>query len=89
MLVPTVQWRGDTVPRFELRGTYAAATRTVRWGLGTVGTKVSGTLSLTARIGATVPIGTTIVNQAQFSGALTFSPPAAAVTEHDLLRARA
>jgi hypothetical protein len=27
-----------------------------------------------------VPIGTTIVNQAQFSGALTFSPPAAAVT---------
>ena len=61
-------------------GTYTAGNRTVRWGLGTVGTNVSGTLSLTARVGATVPIGTTIVNQAQFSGALTFSPPAAAVT---------
>jgi hypothetical protein len=61
-------------------GTYTAANRTVRWRLGTVGTNVSGTLSLTARVGPTVPFGTAIVNQAQYSGALTFSPPAAAVT---------
>jgi extracellular elastinolytic metalloproteinase len=61
-------------------GTYTAATRTVRWGLGTVAVNGAGSLSLTARIGPTVPLGTTILNQAQFSGALTFSPPAAAVT---------
>jgi uncharacterized repeat protein (TIGR01451 family) len=61
-------------------GTYTAATRTVLWRLATVGVNTTGSLSLTARIGATVPIGTNVVNQAQFSGALTFSPPAAAVT---------
>ncbi|MCW2635834.1 MAG: peptidase fungalysin [Blastococcus sp.] len=61
-------------------GAYTATTRTVRWGLGTVGVNASGSLSLTAKIDATVPIGTIVLNQAQFSGALTFSPPAAAVT---------
>jgi extracellular elastinolytic metalloproteinase len=61
-------------------GTYTAANRTVRWGLGTVAVNGTGSRSFTATIGATVPIGTVVVNQAQFSGALTFSPPAAAVT---------
>ena len=61
-------------------GSYDAASRTVRWGLGTLGVNASGSVSVTAKIGATVPVGTLILNQAQFAGALTFSPPASATT---------
>ena len=67
--------------------TYTGTNRTVTWRLGTVAAGASGTVSLTARVGsdvATLP-PTVIVNQAQFSGALTFSPPAAAVTTVGLL----
>ncbi len=61
-------------------GTYDAKTRTVTWKLGTVAKLVTGQVTLTTRVPrATLP-GTTLLNQSQFAGALTFSPPAAAVT---------
>ncbi len=63
-----------------LDGSYNAATETVKWNLGTVGVGATGTVTLVTKIGSTVPAGTVILNQAQFAGALTFSPPAAATT---------
>jgi len=61
-------------------GTYNATTKTVKWNLGTVSVNFTGSVSLTAKIAAGTPIGTAILNQAQFAGALTFSPPTGATT---------
>ncbi len=61
-------------------GTYNATSKTVKWNLGTVAVNYTGSVSLTAKIAAGTPVGTAILNQAQFAGALTFSPPAAATT---------
>jgi hypothetical protein len=44
------------------------------------GVGATGTVSLVAKIASTVPIGTTILNQAQFTAAMTFAPPAGATT---------
>jgi uncharacterized repeat protein (TIGR01451 family) len=53
---------------------------TVRWRLGTVPVSVTDSVILRATVGRDADVGDLILNQAQFSGALTFSPPAAAVT---------
>jgi hypothetical protein len=39
-----------------------------------------GTRTVTARVRSTVPAGTQIVNQAEYTAILTMAPPAAAVT---------
>ncbi len=54
--------------------------RTVTWDVGTVAVNETDTISLTTRVRRTTAPGTVILNQAQFAGALTFSPPAAAAT---------
>ena len=61
-------------------GVYNAATRKVTWNLGIVPVG-TGTVTMTVRVPLLATLGTTIVNQAEFSGILTVSPPtAAAVT---------
>ncbi|MGB7926364.1 MAG: M36 family metallopeptidase [Pyrinomonadaceae bacterium] len=57
-------------------GVYNAATRKVTWNLGTVGLG-TGAVSLTVRVPLTATLGTAIVNQAEFTGVLTVSPPTA------------
>lgn len=61
-------------------GSYNATAKTVKWNLGTVSVNYTGTVSLTAKITLGTAVGTAILNQAQFAGALTFSPPTGALT---------
>jgi uncharacterized repeat protein (TIGR01451 family) len=65
--------------------TYNSTTRTVKWDLGTVPVNFTGTVKLTVRVPSSTPVGTVLLNQSQFAGQLTFSPPAAAVTTVGLL----
>jgi len=55
--------------------TYNSNTRTVKWDL----------VKLTVRVPSSTPLGAVLLNQSQFAGQLTFSPPAAAVTTVGLL----
>ena len=61
-------------------GVYNPATRQVIWNLGTVPVTYTGTVRVTVQVPATTSIGTTLVNQAQFTGDLTLSPPVASTT---------
>lgn len=61
-------------------GTYNATRRTVTWAPGTVEVNGKGSVSFAAKVAAGTAVGTVLVDQAQFSGALTYSAPAAAVT---------
>ena len=61
-------------------GSFNSSTRTVTWNLGKVLAGASGTVTLTVRVPAGTPTGTTIVNEANFSGYLTVSPPTAKAT---------
>lgn len=61
-------------------GTYSAAKRTVTWAPGTVEVNGKGSVSFVTKVTAGTAVGTALVDQAQFSGALTYSAPAAAVT---------
>jgi uncharacterized repeat protein (TIGR01451 family) len=65
--------------------TYNSNTRTVKWDLGTVPVSYTGTVKLTVRVPSSTPLGAVLLNQSQFAGQLTFSPPAAAVTTVGLL----
>jgi uncharacterized repeat protein (TIGR01451 family) len=58
-------------------GKYNPATRTVTWRLGSVPVGRSGTVTMTARVRATAPVGSPIVNKAFFTGEATISPPTA------------
>ena len=60
--------------------TYDAAKRTVTWKLGTVAVNYTGAVTLRTKVDSLAKAGTVLLNQSQFAGALTFSPPAAAVT---------
>ena len=59
---------------------YNSATRTVGWNLGTVPKGGTGTVTLTVRIKGDTPVGTVILNQAEFWGDLVVSTPAAWAT---------
>ena len=59
-------------------GVYNPATRTVTWMLGTVPVGFTGTVSLNTTISA--PVGSTVINTADFTADLTAATPAAAVT---------
>ncbi len=61
-------------------GTYDATKRTVTWNLGTVPVNATGTLSVKETIGSTVPKGTQLLNEADFTAPLTFATPAAMAT---------
>jgi uncharacterized repeat protein (TIGR01451 family) len=61
-------------------GTYNPSTRTVTWNPATVPLGTTGTLTVTARVSPTAPVGSTIINKAQFTAPLTIAPPAAAIT---------
>jgi uncharacterized repeat protein (TIGR01451 family) len=61
-------------------GTYDAATRKVTWNLGTVGVNAGGTRSLTIRLAPSTPLGTVIINTAEFIAPLTVAPPAGVTT---------
>lgn len=58
-------------------GTYQAGARRVVWGLGSVPAGDRGTVTLRARVGQAVPVGSGLVNEARFTGELTVSPPTA------------
>jgi uncharacterized repeat protein (TIGR01451 family) len=58
-------------------GVYNKTTRTVTWDLGTVPVTYTGTRKLTVRVPLTGALGKTILNQAEFFGKLTVSPPTA------------
>jgi hypothetical protein len=70
VLPPGVTFLSATGP-----ATYDSATRKVNWNLGTVPVLTTGSVTLTVRVPASTPIGTTIVNLAEFRGDLTVSPP--------------
>lgn len=59
-------------------GTYNASSRTVTWNLGTVAVDGTGTVHLLAKV--TAGVGTTIVNQANFTGVDTIGLPSLAAT---------
>ncbi len=58
-------------------GSYNFSTRTVTWRLGSVDVGETGEVSLNARVPSTVPVGTAMINKADFTGDLTISPPTA------------
>lgn len=58
-------------------GSYNPKTRKVTYDLGSVPAGEAGSVTLRARVSATVPVGTAIVNRATFTGDLTISPPTA------------
>ncbi len=58
-------------------GTYRPETRTVTWKLGSVPVGESGTVTMTALVRSSAPVGSAIVNRAFFSGEATVSPPTA------------
>lgn len=62
------------------RVTWNSADRSVVWRLGTVGVGGQNSLTLNTRVAADAPLGTLLVTEAQFTGQLTFSPPASAAT---------
>ena len=47
------------------------------WRLGTLSVHGTGTLSLTTRLAATAATGSVVVNRAELTADLTFSPPLA------------
>jgi extracellular elastinolytic metalloproteinase len=49
----------------------------VTWNLGTVPNGASGSVTLVARVRSTVAVGTSILNEAEFTGDLVVSPPLA------------
>ncbi len=55
-------------------------TRALRWRVGTVPVGATRSVSLTTRVAPKAPVGTAILTTAQFAGAMTYSPPAAAIT---------
>ncbi|MDQ6641257.1 MAG: M36 family metallopeptidase [Actinomycetota bacterium] len=59
---------------------YDAASRALLWRLGTVPVGATRSVTLTAKIAPTAAPGDVILTTAQFAGAKTYSPPAAAVT---------
>ncbi len=59
---------------------WSAATRSLRYKLGTVPVGVTRSVTLTTRVAPRAPVGSVILTTAQFAGAMTYSPPAAAVT---------
>ncbi|MBA3311020.1 MAG: DUF11 domain-containing protein, partial [Nocardioidaceae bacterium] len=61
-------------------GTYNAETGDVIWRLGSVPVGADDSVWLTARVRRNVPVGTTILNRADFTGDATISPPAVAAT---------
>ncbi len=58
-------------------GSYDFSTRTVTWRPGYVDVGETGEVSLNARVPSTVPVGTAMINKADFTGDLTISPPTA------------
>ncbi|HWS55500.1 MAG TPA: M36 family metallopeptidase [Pyrinomonadaceae bacterium] len=61
-------------------GVYNPTTRKVVWKLGTVAVGGTNTLRLVARVRATTPANSAILNQAEYTADLTVATPAAAVT---------
>ncbi len=61
-------------------GVYDAVNRTVTWNLGSVAAGATGSVTVATRVRTDAKVGTATINQAQFTGALTLSAPAAAVT---------
>jgi len=59
---------------------YDTATRALRWKLGTVPVGATHSVTLTTKVAPTAKLGDVILTTAQFAGAKTYSPPAAAVT---------
>ena len=53
--------------------------RKLVWRLGKVPMDATDTVRLVTRASPSAPVGKVLLTQAQFSGAMTFSPPAAAV----------
>ncbi len=47
------------------------------WKLGSVPVGESGTVTMTANVRSSAPVGSAIVNQAFFTGEMTVSPPTA------------
>ena len=61
-------------------GVYNHAARTVTWNLGSVAKDATGSLKLNVQLSPTASVGSVLVNQAEFTGDLTVSPPVAAAT---------
>jgi uncharacterized repeat protein (TIGR01451 family) len=61
-------------------GLYDTATRALRWKLGTVPVGATRSVTLTTTVAPSVGLGDVLLTTAQFAGAKTYSPPAAAVT---------
>jgi extracellular elastinolytic metalloproteinase len=59
---------------------YDPTTRQVVWRLGDVAAGATGKVTLTTNVAGTAHPGDVLLTTAQFSGASTFAPPAAAVT---------
>jgi hypothetical protein len=58
-------------------GAYDAGRRAVVWKLGSLPVNGSKTLTLTARLASTAPLGSALVNRAELTADLTLSPPLA------------
>ena len=58
-------------------GTYDPVTRNVTWNIGTVKSGHSGNVRLIVKVASTTKVGTSIVNQAQYTGYAVKSPPTA------------
>lgn len=58
-------------------GTYSSGSRKVTWSLGSVAAGATGSVTLTARVSSSAAVGSAIVNQANFTGDATVSPPTA------------
>lgn len=61
-------------------GVFDSTRRTITWRPGTVAVNGTGSVSYTTKLATTTAPATVVLQQAQFSGALTYSPPAAAVS---------
>ncbi len=78
--------KGLTLVSAPGRDFVSADGQTVRWDLGTVPVNFTGTVTLTAKIGSipsallAAKLPWVLAQTVQFTGALTWSPPAAAVT---------
>ncbi|MEJ7690477.1 MAG: M36 family metallopeptidase [Nocardioidaceae bacterium] len=59
---------------------WSSTARSLRYKLGTVPVGVTRSVTLTTRVAPGAPVGSAIITTAQFAGAMTYSPPAAAVT---------
>ncbi len=59
---------------------WSSVTRSLLYTLDTVPVGVTRSVTLTTRVAPQAPVGSAIITTAQFAGAMTYSPPAAAVT---------